>query len=91
MTRLRSVILPQRHIAGQWTTVEPSRATAWLAVPLKGAPARFQTKRAAQEHNKRADRLVRPQRRFSPGARCPSRLPSRALLATSSQHKPEEY
>lgn len=84
------VIIPQRAArcptSGKisWQTCEPARATAWLAVPTKGPAVRFEKKISAREHLARAARLAAPQRRFSFGARLPSRLAAKKLLAQSS-------
>jgi len=86
-----NIIQPQRHIAGKWTVCEPHIASAWLAIPAKGKPARFEVKRTAREYLAQCKRLAQPQRAFSFGARCPKRLSSGQLIVTSSRHDASKY
>jgi hypothetical protein len=83
-------IQPQRFIDGDWRSVEPPCATAWLA-RAGSKLARFSSKRAAQQWAERELRLAAPQRRFTFAGRCPPRLASARLLATSINHEHREH
>lgn len=89
-----NLIIPCRYDpAAGWVNVtsNPARATAWHAIPAKGKPARFASKRAAKDYLARCKRVAKPQRSFSFVARCPQRVASDALLATSLNHNSKGY
>ena len=89
----RLAVLPQHHTPSGWQLCPDHKAQAWAVIDIRRGKvlSRWQRKARAEDYRKSLIASLQPARSHQLGARCPQRLASAALLATSLNHKPQEY